>query len=197
MGLDWLRCNYKHNPLTGQFKGRLFVVASGRCVWEDVEKCMGHDGDAMCVNDMIMHYPFHVKHAYSNDKHWLPKWIDARRPRYIKDLGAVEFSHTCATGATKASFWPWPGHGSSTFNAVLTGLALGYDEIVVCGAPLDESGHYFDPPWVHTKFNKEVPDRDGVPMHWKTARDNVFSGKVKALSGRTRQCLGAPGWLSE
>ena len=92
--------------------------------------------------------------------------------------------------------WPWPGHGTSSLNGCYTGLALGYDEIVLCGAPLDDSGHYFDPPTWHTNFVREIPDvdRGGViqPRYWSEAKARIFDGKVKSMSGRTRDLLGAP-----
>jgi hypothetical protein len=49
------------------------------------------------------------------------------------------------------------------------------------------SGHYFDPHW----YGSEFQDKPNA-MVWKWARDNVFEGRVKSLSGNTKEWLGAP-----
>ncbi len=83
--------------------------------------------------------------------------------------------------------WPWTKHGTSGLGAILTALALGYEEIVLCGMPLDESGHNGEPPWRKCGFLNEVPDAD---PHWRLAIDLAFGGKVKSMSGRTKEWLG-------
>ena len=179
MGIEFLGPkNYpKHTPCTG----KLIIVGSARCVWDDLEKT-NLNVDVMAVNDMIMHFPGPLKHAYSNDQKMLPHWINARRPRYIIDWGRPK-AYSCNAG------WPWPGHGTSSLNAVYTALALGYDEIILAGIPLDNSGHYFDPPWVKSNFENEVSTRDGEIRFWANAARNIFDGKVKSLSGRTKELL--------
>lgn len=172
--------------------GTLVIVGSARCVWEDLSKINFRSHDVMCLNDMIMHFPGELSHVYSNDHRWLPKWLEARRPRYVKDFQKTPVVHTCQTGASTMKVWPWPGHGSSGLNACYTGLALGYERIILCGIPLDDSGHYFDPPWVKTNFNKEVPEKNGEPRYWENAAKQYFDGKVKSMSGRTKDLLGAP-----
>jgi len=180
--------------------GTLLIVASGHTAWSDLDELgLGNYGatqvlpwDVMCVNDMIMHFPQKMTHAYSNDHLWLNQWIRARRPRYVKDYDAGLVTHTCQCGGSSMKIWPWPGHGTSSLNATYTGLALGYDKIILCGAPLDDGGHYFDPPWVKTNFSREVADRDGHPKFWSTAKRDVFEGKVFSMSGRTMELLGKP-----
>lgn len=143
----------------------------------------------MAINDMILHYPGHITHAYSNDDRWLPKWIAARRELHIRMWGKIDYVHTCHKGAKYS--WPWPGHGTSALNAVYTGLALGYDDIWICGAPLDNTRHYFDAKWMETNFGN-ILTRDGRLPYWTNAAENVFEGRVKSLSGRTRDILGEP-----
>ena len=126
-------------PQCNPCRGKVVIAGGARCVWEDLRQ-IGGDFDLITVNDVTMHVPFYVKHAYSNDHIMLPHWINARRPRLNRGIQA----HTCQCGDMKV--WPWPGHGSSSLNAVYTALALGYDEIILAGIPLDNSGHYFDPP---------------------------------------------------
>ena len=165
------------------------IVGSGHTVWGDlIELQCPENQDIMCVNDIVMHYPGRVKHFYSNDHEFIPKWLAARRAQLHKQFGAVDFVHTCNQGARYN--WPWPGHGTSSLGAVYTGLALGYDEIVLCGIPLDDGGHYFSP--AKTNFLNEVPVKNGVMKYWQTAKDKVFEGRVTSMSGRTRDLLGSP-----
>lgn len=164
------------------FSGDLLIVGSSRGVWNELDSKYSSDGtyyrvpDVMCLNDMIMHFPGRIVHAYSNDNKWLDKWVQARRPRFVKDLSENILQHSCNIN------WPWPGTGSSGLNAVYTGLALGYDSITLAGIPLDDSGHYWEPKWRKSNFTKEVPDRDGQVKYWQNAIDNIFNGKVRSLS---------------
>lgn len=181
--------------MVDKYKGeRLIVVGGARCVWDDLARMRirGEFNDGwhvLCVNDIVMHYPGAIEHFYSNDHGWTPKWLAARRELHIRAWGRPKHIHSCRVGARWN--WPWPGHGTSTLNAVYTGLAMGYDQIVICGAPLDDSGHYFDPPWVQTNFVREVATRnDGQMMYWANANKHWFNGKVKSMSGRTRELIG-------
>lgn len=182
------------NSLLDRFSGRLLVVGSARCVWDDL-KTLGFSvgalprTDVMCVNDIVMHFPGTVKHFFSNDTKTIPKWIAARRRLLSKPYGFPQYVHTCRKG--NACNWPWPGHGTSALGAVYTGLALGYAPVVLCGIPLDDTGHYFDPPWIGSNFVREVGVKgSGRMKYWEDANDRVFDGRVHAVSGRLVDVLG-------
>lgn len=181
--------------ITNTFDGLIFVIGSGRCAWDDVERAglAKNDDttfDVMCVNDMILHYPGPVKHAYSNNHSYLKKWVDARRDQYITRWGPVKHTHSNKVGGKHT--WPWPGHGTSSLNAIYTALALGYTDIRLCGVPMDNTGRYFEPHWLRSNFENEVGVRDGRMKYWENAKDFIFKGKVTSYSGRTRQLLGEP-----
>ena len=188
---------YPEKMLDRFLNKRLIVVGGARCVWDDMALVGVRGGadnngyDVMCVNDIVIHYPGRVLHFYSNDHRWMGKWIDARRELHTRKYGTIRFTHSCGAGGEHT--WPWPGHGSSALGAVYTGLAMGYSQIVLCGIPLDDSGHYFDPPWITTNFKREVGKMDnGNMMYWQGARDKTFENRVKSCSGRTRDLLGSP-----
>ena len=179
--------------IAGTYSGLLIIAAGGRCVWDDLDKAgmaKNQDHDVMCVNDIIMHYPGPIEHAYSNDATWLKKWIDTRRQLLTRHYGPVKHTHSVKSGGRHT--WPFPGHGTSGLNAVYIGLALGYERIWLCGLPLDDSGHYFDAPWIKSNFVREVSDREHGPRYWENAEKRIFKGKVKSFSGRTRKLLGVP-----
>lgn len=191
MGIENLGISKNQYPkMMGKYSGSLVICASGRCVWDDLEALGLHirqgSWSVMAVNDVVMHIPLRVDHAYSNDHISLDYWVQARRPRYKRDYHENIIKHTCKSGMSTQIIWPLPGYGTSSLNAVFCGLCLGYDRIVLCGCPLDDSGHYFDPPWVSTRFAKE-----GHRDNWKTSKQRIFDGKVRSMSGFTRDLLGS------
>lgn len=182
--------------LLGCFLGRLIIVGGGRCVWNDLESIGFHHGtlkstDIMCINDIVMHFPGRVKHFFSNDCTSTPHWLSARRRILSKTYGAIKYVHTCDKGADYN--WPWPGVGTSALGAIYSGLAMGYESIVLCGIPLDDSGHYFDPPWIGSDFmnNIGVMGSERIAC-WEIAKARIFNNKVTSCSGRTRKLLGSP-----
>lgn len=181
--------------LVGKFSGKLVIVAGGGCVWDDLKRlnCRGgidnNGWTVMTVNDVTAHYPGKITHVYSNDHRMLPFWIGARRPQYTRAYGPIPYVHSCRVGAKNN--WPWPGHGTSALGATYTGLAMGYDEIVLCGVPLDDSPNYFSPDWEPRNFTREVPEKDnGTMAYWHQAAKACFRGRVKSMSGRTKELLG-------
>lgn len=187
--------------IAGKYSGRLLVVAGGRCVWDDIQKlglaipckhggkAIEWDGDVMAVNDIGMHFPHPLTHWYSNDFPSLVNWRAARRPEFQRWNEDIQLhSFMARRGGWK---WPWPGHGGSGLNSVYTALGLGYEEVVIAGMPSDDSGHYFDPPWVQTNFTKEVAPQKNHPVNrfWQNAINHCFEGRVKAVSGRTAAWL--------
>ena len=181
----------------------LIICGGGRTVWSDLGRITDWNSCcSMAVNDAIMHFPNRLDHGYSNDAinnginhQMLLKWYAARRPEF-KALDQGTKLHSCfGEGVPGVKHWDLPGHGSSGLNAVYVGLGLGYEKIILCGIPLDNSGHYFNPPWIRTNFEREVPSKRAGPdqiRFWTDARDTKFQGRVFSMSGRTRELLGEP-----
>lgn len=156
------------------------VLGSARRVWLDLAEAGGAQGrDVMAVNDIGMHYPGDLTHWYSNDAKMLGHWSDARRPGYSK-AGAL---HSNNPGRQGVRVWDNLVGGNSAVNAVCVALELGYERVIVCGVPLDETGHYFDPPWINTSYNNEAEFDE-----WRR-RVAYFAGRVTSMSGKTREIL--------
>ncbi len=163
----------------------ILVVGSGRCVWEDL---YGYpdDGWILTVNDMVAYYPGPVRHAFSNDHKQLPHWFNGRRRAYTQKWGKNIQIHTLMkSSAPGMTMWPFPGNGTSGLNAAYVALALTTGKVTLAGIPIDDEGHFYDPPWIKSNFTNEATDRV-----WEHARDNVFDGRVRSLSGRSRDILG-------
>lgn len=171
-----------HEDFRPAYAGRLLVLGCARCLWDDLHAAMAMYGPPeswhiMAVNDSIAYCPFPVEHGYSDHADLLQGWAD--RSRFTPAL------HTSTQDApTGIRRWPWPRHGTSTLGAVYTGLALGYDDIVLCGVPLDGTGHFYDPFWLTT------PQMQGEERYWRNAVDNVFKDRVRSMSGLTRKLCG-------
>lgn len=190
--------------IAGRYAGkRLVVCGDAACVWDDLERlgCRVDEGrgsvakegwDFLTVNKLVEVFPGRVEHAYSNEPGLLNKFVEARRSEYKKEFGGPHHTHSCSGGAK----WKWPfgGHGTSGLGGTLTGLALGYDEIMLCGLPLDNGPHNGEPHWRHCRFEASEAaspkDSTGPNPHWRRAIEHAFEGRVKSMSGRTREWLG-------
>jgi len=79
----------------------------------------------------------------------------------------------------------WKPSGSSALLGVQAALRIGYDRIIVCGCPLEGK-------------NAKNSSYEGYRRGWE-AHAAEISGKVRSMSGWTRDFLGAPTneWLLE
>lgn len=189
--------------IAGAYKGRsLIVCGDAACIWKDLEVFgarsnegrgkVAKDGwNILCVNKIVELLPGNIEHVYSNEPWLLDKFIAARRSEYKREFSPLGHTHSCNKGAQWR--WPWSGRGSSLLGATLVGLGLGYEQIVICGGPLDDGPHNGEPPWRKCEFKgREVRDNAGT-HHWKLAIATVpMTGRVYSMSGRTLDWLGAP-----
>lgn len=115
-------------------------------------------------------------------------WKEKRR-----DLGQWNptekfIGHAHIKGRLVHHIWCFANNrGSTSLFAVKCGLLMGYSEIVLCGIPYDGSGRFFDPPGVGKDYEKANGWED-----WPKLAASVFDGRVKSMSGRTRELLGEP-----
>lgn len=171
----------------GAYGGQLTILGCGHNVWDDIDRFPGRrNGHILCVHDIATHFPEQIHHMHSNYGHMIDHWAQIRGWRFVN----TGFLHCCSPigypSPPHVARWPVPSKGSSSLTATLIGLLMGYAPIVLAGVPLDDGGHYYDRP--HT-----VENQLGVcEKWWVQARDIYFEGRVKSLSGKTRDILGAP-----
>lgn len=190
--------------IMGMYKGKnLVVVGDAWCVWDDLDRfeCRVDSGrgsvakqgwDFMTINKMVEMFPGNIEHAFSNEALWLVKFVEARRVEYRREFTGPAHTHAITKGARWR--WPYPGHGTSALGAILAGLGMGYEKIVLCGVPLDNGPHNGEPHWRKCTFTSEAasPQNGGVNQTWKRAMQLGFEGRVSSMSGRTRDWLGSP-----
>lgn len=156
-------------------------------MWDDYAQVRPWKGEIMAVNDSGMHLHDRVRHWITLHPEYLPGWL-AYRMGHNYGQGIRPTTHSNKSKPDVDKVWRVDNvGGTSGLFACFIGLMLGYTEIVLAGVPMDNSGHYFDPPWYRSDFE------DGaIRSVWKQAQHNYFAGRVRSLSGYTRTLLGPP-----
>lgn len=187
--------HHKEIPFVARrFSGDLVVLGSGSTLWQDYLKIYErHKGHYMAVNRVILDFPGILKHAVSAHPYALVMFTLLRRFYYAEQPHV--HTHSCnihdeesyETHLIPQSLWDFPDyyHGSSTLTGVLAALVMGYDQIILAGVPMDGKGYYNNPLWLN-------PHGEMFMKDWEKANAKCFHGKVKSLSGNTRELLGAP-----
>ena len=174
--------------IAGTRSGRLAIAGCGRSLWDDM-RALGDWPDAwMAVNAAGMHLPSVPQHWASAESDYFQYWLPLRGFTWHGDRKVMHCKaqiHAPKPGPFVQHVWPFTGEGTSSLFAVKVGLALGYGEIVLCGVPLDGAGHYYDAPW----FSNEDYDQPGFLLDWERNTES-FKGRVRSMSGRTREILG-------
>lgn len=184
----------------GTYEGELLIVGGGRCVWEDLERLGPVDYDIMCVNEVGLRFPGRIEHWFTNHGEQFPYLISLRNMGQTGRTWGPKYTHTMmdCPHSQKADFvWPLPIRGNSGLGAILVGLALGYRKIHVAGVPLDDSGHFYDPPEGHwlqegAKGLSAKVKWSNFARHYDKILENdtkqAYKGRVTFLS---RQKVGA------
>lgn len=186
--------------VVGSFSGRLVVCGSGRCLWDDLKALQAKVDPVslqyMAVKQSGMYLPFRFQHwsgAHGERFQWMVPLrregyyfhgFDAEGRRGVKPQKLGAMIHSEKSWPLVTHVWPSKMTGTSALFAVRVGLALGYDEIILCGIPLDKTGRFYDAPW------DAGVDLNIVDMREWEAYSHVLQGRVRSMSGRTRELLG-------
>ena len=176
-------------------KSAVLICGSGRCLWDDISSLGPFDGDMMAVALAGMYLEKLPLHWVSLDPETF-QWMLPMRPEIVYTptglfVRRVEtHSHRPCAGVLHA--WPLSvlktTGGTSSLAACRIALALGYERVILAGVPIDGSGHFYDAP---SALREATDDYSGFIEPWHDAVDE-FKGRVRSLSGRTRELLGAP-----
>lgn len=174
--------------IAGQFSGAVLIMGGARSLWSDLDLLGPWEADRIGVNDIIGHWQGALRHAVTLHPEYLPGWLQYRRGHNYGSGGHVH-THSHKHAPEVENVWPfYNGGGSSGLYACYAAIAMGYSSIVLAGMPMDDSGHYFDPPAARHGHLGRRPDH----LVWEEARDRIFKGRVRSLSGWTAQALGRP-----
>ena len=184
--------------VTNNYSGTLVILGGARCVWEDFKNFKELIGPRkyaiMAINDIGIQIRRDIDHMVSLHWQFLPA------AKLLKPVNAHGHFHTHGDKHHDGVDFVWPIEnvgGTSAMYACKVAILLGYTKIVICGVPLDGSGHYFDPPDAEpdNHFN------DYAHKHvWAQFKDNTESARnrIRSFSGSTRDTFGLPTevWLN-
>lgn len=194
--LDSVKLAGNWPDIHNSYRGHLIIAGGGRCVWDDLEKVGPTDADVMCVNDVGLRFPGRIEHWYSNHADQVSHLVALRNLGYSGRTWGPKYTHSVVDAPSSREadvVWPLQMRGNSGLTAILVGLALGYEQITVCGVPLDDSGHFSDPReghWLQSEakgLSHRVKwsnfDQDGYRRALERDRVSVYGGKVRFVSG--------------
>jgi len=180
-----------HAPRPGK---RALVLGGGASLWQDVDAALAiseFDGVVAC-NDAGANWRGDLDAFVTLHPDKLTGWLGQRQALGLSDPRHVIAHRQVGGAVTRVLDYRWPEmqkSGSSGLFAVKAALDLGFDRLVLCGIPIEPSGHFFDP--------KEWSDASLFKGAWVSVRDRL-SGNVRSMSGWTRQLFGQPTvtWLA-
>ena len=164
--------------LVNSRSGSLLVIGSAACVQDDLKRYDKlHSGARMGVNDAIPWYKGKLDFAVSLHPSQLWFWCKARKDN------PIPISTHRAGGWPEIIFDIHADGATSGLSAIVVSLLMGFDSIVLAGIPVSD-----DP-----KLNGEVGriSAETMQKEWMIF-SRFFGGKVRSLSGWTRDTFGAP-----
>ncbi len=172
--------NPKGSLPTLKGQGNLLIVGGAACVWEDLRWAGSQNWDSvMAVNDIANYLDGPIHHITSCHPEKMPFFS-------FKNPEAETHAHYPGPGVKHV--WPlMRDGGTSGLFGIFVGLLMGFERIVLAGIPCDGQGRFFesqDKP--HNLFGLDIAFQE-----WERAF-HICQGRVKSLSGRTRQLLGSP-----
>jgi len=167
----------------------LFVLGSAPCLDYDLDQVAGLAGDVAAVNCAGVRFLGKVQHWFTaHPEHFqklppqlgykpLPLYWEEARAKAGGESGYFRHSIIRLQGVVDR-VWPeeW-AKGTSTLLTTLAGLAMGYEPIILVGAPLSDERY------------KRLKHQ----QTWLDFRGELI-GKVFSVSGWTRDFLGSPEW---
>lgn len=177
-----LYCKEYIPNIAGTYKGTCVIVGSGGSMWNDYDKIKDKGFDIMGVNVGGQFIP-DLTHLFS----WHCYQISAiSKFRKAEFYGKTFLTHSVREYDGIDYVWYLSGGASmSGISAIDLCVLLGYENIILCGVPMDDSGYFYGRP-----KNPEVCDKY---RQEEVRRLKVkFGDRVKSLSGYTKEVFGEP-----
>jgi hypothetical protein len=177
----------------GDAVSRALIIGSGPTVANDIARfhADGYSSSphvVIAVNEIAIHLK-RLDHWATLHGEKLSRWIDRRRATLGLDsslvsLWAADTGMPAPAGTRVLPYdWGGMGSGSSGLFAVRVAFRLRAGIICLAGVPMTPDGHWNDPtPW---------KDHGGAVAAWIAAEPQL-RGRVRSLSGWTREFLGEP-----
>lgn len=198
----------------------ILVVGSAPCLFEDVEQALKLRPFAalMLVNGACTAIE-NAEHVLAGHEEKAEFFARARRERFPNAapwrLHAASHPHRLACSRQLfPSVTDWHPHeigagATSASKAAKLGFILGFDEVILCGCPMDQPGYFAGEAKVPQHINcQRIGDHGiahglGIPVQetrivkayrsrFRELAAGEFKERVFSMSGYTRECLGAP-----
>lgn len=179
--------------VVGKYAGKPLILAgSGHCLWRDMEPFHDKGWDYMAVNYAGLLFPYPLSHWSSQEINPITYWVELRRiNKSIHGLTEDFLFHSHSPGPKVDVVWD--SHrltgGTSAWGAAVYATLMGYDPIILVGVPLDNWGNFYDAPYA-PKDQTHGVIQEQLRSVWQWGQDNIFKGKVKSMSGLTRDICG-------
>jgi SAM-dependent methyltransferase len=178
---------------------RALILGGAKCVWDDVrrvESMLGRpwNGLVIAVNDVGCVWPRRLDHWCSLHAEKFGKWETARRKN--GHPGQYETWGSRQKKKVGRNVQPWGGGSSGLFAVTVAVDHLECSVVILCGVPMDKQPHF--PESLEHQPTRAWNSAEG---HWRTWKKDTVQrrmlGKVRSMSGRTRDMLGEPDceWL--
>jgi hypothetical protein len=179
--------------IVGKYVGRpLLVAGSGKCLWEDMEPFIGKGWDYMAVNYAGLMFPLPLNHWSSQHTETATQLRELRQIDFKPVPHTEDYLFHAHIEGPKIDV-VWNSHkltgGTSAFSSTVYATLMGYNPIVLVGIPLDMSGHFYDAPFSHKDYGY-ISMGDQLKEVWQWGQDRIFKGKVRSMSGLTREICG-------
>lgn len=181
------------------------VLGGASCLWEDVGNLAllmpegRWDGLVIAVNDVGVHWKGRLDHWVSLHPEKLAQWRDDRMRLDLPGEAVTWGRHAPRHVMRHVADWPGVSSGGLAVQVALE--KLGCLRVVLCGVPMTATPHFAESTVFH------ITDQDGnwaarqADHHWEAFQREApkMTGKVRSMSGRTRDLLGypTPDWLNE
>lgn len=177
----------------------LLITGDGKSLPDDLLAfyTFGVPHDTLCIGrsiKMVVPPVLHYADVDADEGKWVAENLHTTYPGkingnlYKHTIGDVPWFDICWDTDTDylindTNLW----YGSTSLFAVLAGVDMGYDKIVLAGCPMDSKGHwYFDN--INEGPNWKVQDYQA----WFEFMQSDCFHKVRSLSGYTKTLLGQP-----
>lgn len=180
--------------------GTLLIVGSAPCVYDDLAhaRSIRPEHHTLLINGAALLFE-HAEHILCGHGEKVAMFVEARHAKFPNAKPC--YIHASRRGGTdpKGVTHIWENvatGGTSAWKAVRIARGMGYDEMILCGCPLDDSGYAPG----ESDGIKHSCDRIGLGegrmyhnyRHTFSVRAKTEGAGVYSMSGFSRELLGAP-----
>jgi hypothetical protein len=174
----------------------VFVLGGARCVWTDIEAAASlvqQPDTVVVVNDIGIVYPRADAWATYHPE-LMAHWRAQRAANQLEPATSYWTTSEYPACAAYPEFKVLPvAGGSSGLLGACVAIALGARHVILCGVPIDHGMAH----WHDRDKGQAWAEGSSYREGW-VDRKAALTGRVRSMSGFTRELLGAPdkAWLS-